>query len=129
MKKELIMIIVIIVSVTIGHIVTQNYTKKFFDDIENDLENLETKILSENKEKVSVENDIKDVYNKWKEKYDVLAYYIEHDELEKIETQITLISATVKVEEYEDAVMEMDRCIFLMKHIKDKEALKLVNIF
>ena len=129
MKKELVMIIIIIILVTIGHIVTLNYTQSFFDNLENDLENLKAKILSENNEKEVIENDIGKINNKWQEKCEVLAYYIEHDELEKIGAEITHISSAVEVDEYEEALMETEKCIFLLKHVKDKDSLKLVNIF
>ena len=33
MKKEILIVIIIIILIIIGHILTQNYTKNFFDEI------------------------------------------------------------------------------------------------
>lgn len=129
MKKELIIVIVIIVLIIIGHICTQNYTKNFFDSLLGELKNIENQILVDNINGEDLKKDIDNLQEKWESKYDVLAYYIEHDELEKVETQLIAVKANIEVEEYEKAVEEVQRCMFILEHIKDKDALKLVNIF
>jgi len=39
------------------------------------------------------------------------------------------LKADVKTENYDFAVENLDNCIFILEHIKDKSALKIVNIF
>lgn len=132
MKKEVVMILCIITIVIIGHVVTQNYTKKFFNEIESDLKNLKESFLDDednNNNKENLKASIDAIKAKWESKYDMLAYYIEHDELEKVSTQIVSVSSYIDVENFEDGVVEVDKCIFLLEHIRDKEALQLVNIF
>ena len=88
MKKEIIIVVIIVILIIIGHIITQNYTKKFFENISVSLEKIEEKIDNDNIEKQNLKNELDDIQEKWNEKYDILAYYIEHDELEKVETQL-----------------------------------------
>ena len=76
-----------------------------------------------------MENNIENIEENWKSKYDVLAYYIEHDELEKVEIQLTSINANIKVNDYDKSIEELEKCKFILEHIKDKDSLKLVNIF
>lgn len=52
-----------------------------------------------------------------------------HDELEKVSTELAKLKADVKTENYDFAVENLDNCIFILEHIKDKSALKIVNIF
>lgn len=129
MKKEVIIVVIIVILIIIGHIITQNYTKKFFENISVSLEKIEEKIDSDNIEKQNLKNELDDIQEKWNEKYDILAYYIEHDELEKVETQLISMNANIKVQDYDKTIEELEKCKFILEHIKDKDSLKLVNIF
>ena len=62
-------------------------------------------------------------------KHDKLAYFIEHDELEKVETDLVSIKSYIETQEYEQAVGELDKGAFVLKHIEDKYAFNLQNIF
>ena len=55
--------------------------------------------------------------------------YIEHDELEKVETELTGLRAYIEKEEYYEALPEIDKSAYILEHIKDKSALNLKNIF
>ena len=129
MKKEIIIVVIIVILIIIGHIITQNYTKKFFENISVSLEKIEEKIDNDNIEKQNLKNELDDIQEKWNEKYDILAYYIEHDELEKVETQLISMNANIKVQDYDKTIVELEKCKFILEHIKDKDSLKLVNIF
>ena len=129
MKKEIIIVVIIVIVIIIGHIITQNYTKKFFENISVSLEKIEEKIDNDNIEKQNLKNELDDIQEKWNEKYDILAYYIEHDELEKVETQLISMNANIKVQDYDKTIEELEKCKFILEHIKDKDSLKLVNIF
>lgn len=129
MKKEIIIVVIIVILIIIGHITTQNYTKKFFENISISLEKIEEKIDNDNIEEQNLKNELDDIQEKWNEKYDILAYYIEHDELEKVETQLISMNANIKVQDYDKTIEELEKCKFILEHIKDKDSLKLVNIF
>ena len=64
-----------------------------------------------------------------KEQHDKLAYYIEHDELEKVDTAIINMKSYIETKEYSSAVANLDEGKFILEHIEDKNAFNLVNIF
>ena len=127
MHKELIICIILVILIVIGDWVTQNYTKNTVDYITGELENLIQNLLEKSDDKV--DEDINKIDDKWKEVYDKLAYYIEHDELEKVETNFTACKSLAKSGEYEQAISELEKTVFVLDHITDKYSFNLVNIF
>ena len=123
------MIFLILLFVIIGDIITQNYSNNFFDCLESDLKNLKNEIRKDEKNKNVLMQEINDIKSDWSNHFNVLAYYTEHDELEKIENKIWRIYAGIEVDRYDEATVEVEECEFLIKHIKNKERFKLVNIF
>ena len=129
MKKEIIIIITIIITIIIAHAISQNYVQKFFKSISDDLDIIQEKIMSEEYEQEGLKKDINSIQKKWNEKYDIFACFVEHDELEKVQTQLISIEANIKVEDYDKSVDEIERCKFILKHIEEKDSFKIVNIF
>ena len=133
MKKELIICIVIFTLIVIGNIITQNYTKQSVDNLSNKLEELKEniygKIKEDNKENEDLIEEVDNITKNWETRHDKLAYYIEHNELEKVEDNLTGLSSLVKTNEYPDAIKELDKCVFILKHIEEKYAFNLENIF
>ena len=134
MKKELIICIIIFTAIVIGNIITQNYTKQSVNNLSNELEELKENIggkigENNNKENEELIEKINDITKNWEERHDKLAYYIEHNELEKVEDNLTGLSSLVKTNEYPDAIKELDKCVFILKHIEEKYAFNLENIF
>lgn len=127
MHKELIICIILVILIVIGDWVTQNYTKNTVDYITGELENLKQNLLEKSDDKV--DEDINKIDDKWKDVYDKLAYYIEHDELEKVETNFTACKSLAKNGEYEQAISELEKTVFVLDHITDKYSFNLVNIF
>ena len=125
MKKELIICLVIICSIVIGDIWLQNYTSKTLDTISTNLEELK-KTLDDNK--FSKEKVIQ-VNNEWDKKFNILTCFLAHDELEKVKTQLVVITAGIDVEDTEHVYEEIDKAVYILDHIKDKNSLKLDNIF
>ncbi len=132
MKKETIICILVIIIVAIGNFVTQNYTEKCVSIINDDLIELENKMKKEDKDQKDME-DIKEKVVETKETWTLmqekLAFYIEHDELEKVETQLFLLKGQADTKLYSNAVAEIEKCIFILEHIEDKNALSIKNIF
>ena len=58
-----------------------------------------------------------------------MAYYIEHDELEKVKTAITSIKSYVEVKEYNQSLESIDKCKYILEHIQESQRLSLDNIF
>ena len=125
MKKELIICLVIICSIVIGDIWLQNYTSKTLYTISTNLETLK-ETLDDNKysrEKIIQVND------EWDKKFNILTCFLEHDELEKVKTQLVVITAGIDVEDTEYVYEEINKAIYILDHIKDKNSLKSDNIF
>lgn len=129
MKKELIICTIIVISIIIGNIITQNYTKETINITTQKLDELKSKITQEDILTEEVKNEILEIYNEWNKRHDKLAYYIEHDELEKVETDLTSLKSFIEVQEYKEAVSELDKTIYILKHIEEKNAFNLKNIF
>ena len=133
MKKELIICIVIFTLIVIGNIITQNYTKQSVNNLSNKLEELKENIYGtikeDNKENEDLIEEVDNITKNWETRHDKLAYYIEHNELEKVEDNLTGLNSLVKTNQYPDAIKELDKCVFILKHIEEKYAFNLENIF
>lgn len=131
MIKELVISIIIVVVIFIGNAFTENYTKRSVDETIDSLSSLRTEI-EKNSDEIDngVSNKrINDIQREWNVKYEKLAYYIEHDELEKFKTEIVGLKGYIEKEEYSEALPSVDRSIFILQHIKEKTQLNLKNIF
>ena len=127
MYKELIIIITIIIAIIALDLITNNFTEATVTIFEQDLKQL--RISLENEDELKTVNEINTIKEKWKVKYDKLAFYIEHDELEKVGTEFTKLSSYIDTKEYEEAIIELDTVDFILKHIKDKEKFSIQSVF
>lgn len=127
MYKEFIIIVVVIVLIVGLDIITNKYTKDTVEIMSNELNILRKNILEEDKEKSQSQMQV--IKEKWEERYKILAFYIEHDELEKVETEMTGLAADLNVEEYKHSIAELDTTIFILEHIQEKEEFHLRSIF
>ena len=127
MHKELIICIVLVILIIIGDIITQNYTKNTVNYLTGELENLGKNLSAKDDNKAY--EKISEIDNKWKKAHDKLAYYIEHDELEKVETNFTACKSLAKNGDYEQAISELEKTVYVLDHITDKYSFNLVNIF
>lgn len=150
MKKEEIATLVIIGIILIIDLITLFYTKKCIAKISDDLTNLENMAVesikaenndnsenngsnSEGDESKKIESkELKqkseDIYKEWLGMNDTLTFYIEHDELEKVNVQLERIIANFNVDSKEDAMPEIKEAIYILRHIEKKQKLTLKNI-
>lgn len=129
MLKEIIICIIIVFVIFFGNSTIQKYTKESISEISNGLMQLREDLTNQNVENNKAKEKMNEVYSKWEKKHDKLAYFIEHDELEKVETDLVSIKSYIETQEYEQAVGELDKGAFVLKHIEDKYAFNLQNIF
>lgn len=127
MYKEFI-IITLVIALVIGlDIITNNYTDDSVKVMSSELNRLREYILEENKEKTKTQ--MKKIEEKWKERYKILAFYIEHDELEKVDTELTGLKADISIDEYKNCISQLDKAIFILEHIQEKEEFNFRSIF
>ena len=74
-------------------------------------------------------DEFDDVYDTWKKRFNILAYYIEHNELEKVEAELVVLKGKIENENYIETNENLEKTIFLLNHIEDKYAFNLQNIF
>ena len=127
MKKEIVISIFVVILIIVLNIITQTNFKETYAQLEDNLIQLKENMKNNNDD--FVKKQIQSIENQWTENYEKLAYYIEHDELEKVETQIVKLKANIDTKEYNVGIENLDTCIYILQHIKDKNALKIVNIF
>lgn len=127
MYKEIIIIIVAITLVISLDIVTNDYTKETVEIMREKLTILREYIFEENKEESDLQ--IPDIEKEWDERYKILAFYLEHDELEKVNTELTSIKAFLDMEEYSECMNSLDKCVFILEHIQEKEETSLKSVF
>lgn len=127
MYKELIISIIIIAVIVAGNIITHNYLSDSIENMKGSLNNLEKVVLSENENDIEV--SMRNIEILWKSLYKKLSFFIEHDELEKVEIRIANMNGNAKVKEYKQMMQYIDECEFVLDHIKNKESLYWENIF
>ena len=128
MYKEIIVCIIVIALIFSIDLISNNYTKKVFEEMNEILGNLRNEMIKE-EDNAKINEGIKRLEKKWNENFKTLSFYIEHNELEKVAKQITLIKGNADAKEYSQAIPQLDECVFLLNHIKDKESLLIRNLF
>ena len=132
MWKEITICIIIIIAVLVGNIITQKYTKQSVQTLTEDLSNLKTYIQDiedGNNVNENVQEKADKIKEDWKNVHDNLAYYMEHNELEKVENDITSMQSYIKSKEYKQAINDLDKCVFILRHMEEKYAFSLENVF
>lgn len=137
MKKILIIIIVIFFVISLDFM-TENYTNKVVNEVNQELEIVNKKIeegyvdnefvLGKNIEK-DIRKISKKVLEKWRKQDNILSFYIEHDEIEKVSDKINLLNKQIEISNYTDAISSINETEFLLKHITEKQSLTWKNIF
>lgn len=127
MYKEFIIIFFVIALIVTLDVITNNYTKTSVNTLTEELSSLKEMLKEEQNEKITYK--VGDINKEWQKRYGKLAYYIEHDELEKVGTEITKLTAYINVQEYEEAQNEIDTTIFILQHIEDKEKFSVRSVF
>ena len=128
MKKEIIVCIVILILIIGGDIITQSYSENSTARMTKELQELQN-LIENNTEIEEITKRINDIESNFNEDYNKLAYFIEHEELEKVKTGIVSIKAYTKSEELGEAMNEVDKTIYILEHIVEKYKVNLKNIF
>lgn len=125
MKETLISISIIIVIFCLD-IMMQKYTEKVVSTMNNYINDLRTDIRDENYSKL--DQNINDMNDKWDKFKNVLSVYIEHDELEKVETYLAGYKSYVETHDKDMALSDLDKTEFILEHISNKYKFTIENI-
>lgn len=132
MVKEFIICVIILILIFVGNGITQGYSRDSIEDINGKLTELEQIIDKENQEEIDQEEVNKreeEIDKQWDEMFSELAYYIEHEELEKVAKNLENMKTYLKLKEYDNAIKEIREGIYILQHIEDKYSFNLQNIF
>ena len=129
MVKEFFICTIILILIFIGNGITQGYSRSSIEDINEKLVDLREEM---NKEEINDEEVVKkeeEIDKQWEEMFSRLAYYIEHEELEKVSKNLANIKTYISLKEYDNAIKEINEGIYILNHIEDKYSFNLQNIF
>ena len=129
MYKELVISIIIIILIFSLDYITQKYTDFAINEAISNLNEIKESLKEENVDNKKAIEDAEKKYNRWLEHHKRLAFYIEHNELEKVETNFVSGKSFIESAKYEDAISELEKTIFILQHINDKYSVNLENIF
>ena len=93
MFKEIFICVLILSMIFVGNYITQSYTLKSVDEISNRLIEIKDEIEKETSEDKKINDKIRDMSSNLEKKHDKLSYYIEHNEIEKLETELTSLKS------------------------------------
>ncbi len=129
MKEILISTIVVILIIIIGTIVqihlenTSNELVKKLESLKYDLKQISMKNAEQ------IQKQVEKIIQEWENIEKTWSMIVVHQELDNIEISLLSVKATVENKQIEEALKELEKSIFLIGHIKGKEAFKIKNIF
>jgi hypothetical protein len=129
MYKELVISIIIVVLIFALDTATQQYTDKSINETIDKLSELKENIRSGNTDGNLTSDSINSIYDMWLKYHEKLVLYIEHDEIEKVETNFVTCISFIESESYDSAIAELEKTVFVLQHISDKYEFNLENIF
>ena len=127
MLKEATIAFIIIIGIFVGDFITQNYTKQSVEKLTTELNTLKDNLILDkfDEAKVQAQKIKEDINNS----HSKLSYYLEHNEIEKVETNYTVCKSFVDQEEKSEAIAELEKTVFVLNHMTDKYSFSLENIF
>ncbi len=139
LKKEFFLIVFIILFIVSLEIVTNYIFKNSIDVIYKKIENIivlieelnikkDKNILTKNEIEV-LGKKIEKLNDLWMAERNKLSYFSEHDELEKITKCLVLLEENARNKEYIKSLEDCKEFIYWLEHVKEKDSLKLKNIF
>ena len=120
MKKEAVIVVITIILIFVGNFIIQKYCKWVIGTTIQELDELKNLISEENVKQQKAKEKIDKIHESWDKKYITMAFFIEHNELEKVETELTGLRSSIEEEEYSEALNELARAGYILKHIEEK---------
>lgn len=128
MWRDIIFCVIIIIVIVVLDFFIQDYIKNSAEEMSVELEDLKHEVSNKEDDKIN-ELDTQLIRETWEKRYKILASVIEHDELEKVEKNLTGIYSAIESNELSEVISELDESIFILRHIKDKYSFKIENVF
>lgn len=110
-------------------ILLNNYFMKTLDNYMKKIDNILEKIEKDFEEKNKNIKTIEELEKVWNEAEKKLAFFIDHEELEKTEIEIYLAKKSMEQENFENAIENISKAKYMLNHMKEKNTLSIINIF
>lgn len=123
MKKIITICILIVLIIVISDMFIKKSIYNRFDYMIDTFKSIDIDKNNEEKKRA-----VDMIESSLKENYLLMAFYIDHVELEKIKTQIVIIRAGIDEEDNSFLHEEIERTIFIIDHLEKKIDFKLENI-
>ena len=127
--KELIIIVLILVIIILGGVLEQRYLEKSGKELIEKLSALNEKITYNDKNNEEIKSESNDIYDKWKKTEAKWSVIVLHNELDLIETALIEMKTSIQTDDIDTGVVELQKSIFLINHISEKEKINIKNIF
>ncbi len=125
-KEYLIIITILLIVFYIDHLTSENLGEAV-SWLRDEIIGIENQI-NENRE-IEAQEQFYKLEEKWKEKSEQLALFVEHNELEKVSNDIVIIQSNFETDETDKVLENIAELKFLLEHIEEKNQLKWKNIF
>lgn len=126
-KVKILLITIILIAVIALNVLVRWYTDNSINDMETKIDELKQLLLDGNYEESK--NKSEKIRDDWDEYENKFAYFMDHEEIEKLSVKVAAIAENATNKEYELALEDSVETKFLLEHVKDKLRLKLNNVF
>ena len=127
--RELLVIIFILGLIIFGTL----YTHKYLDDTTNILvkylEEINEGIKNKKLAGVELKDKSEKLYKEWGKINKNWSNIVLHEEIDNIETALIKMKSKIEIGNLDESLEDIETCIFLVKHIKEKEKTTIKNIF
>lgn len=125
--KEYLIVIVILSIVFATDYATNKRLVESVRWMKDGITSIENKISEKNESEA--QEEFYELEEKWKQENEKLSLFVEHDELEKVSTNIAIIESNFETDETDKVLENIAELRFLLEHIEEKNQLKLKNVF
>lgn len=128
--KEYVVLVVIFILLITFDILSRSYTEKSIEFLNSEVDEIiKISLYEENFDNNKILKKIEKFEKDWKKRQEIMSYYAEHNELEKVSVALNLMKSKIEVNKVEDAYENMVEIKYRIEHIKEKQEFKLNNIF
>lgn len=125
--KPLIAIILITAIITAGGLLTLNALESESKRLDNSLSELEKQISGQDWD--TAERNFREFHRKWDKISSLWSMLIDHYEIDNIELALSELDSYIKTRNKTEALAQLSSLKALVRHIPEKEAFNLKNIF
>lgn len=126
MYREIVLSVILLVFIFTANFFARNFTEKSIDEVNDKLERLQTEMVADGER---AKEEYEELERLWLDKYEILAYYIEHDELEKVSSELYQLKGSIQTGQIDEGIPTIENCKFMLSHIRDKDKFEIKNIF